>query len=96
MKLTKKIFNFKSHDHGQAQIHLSKTLDALPTGSSAQIINHTGGRHISARLASIGLTIGSEVQIIQNYRHGPIIISVRGVRLALGRGEANKIGVKAK
>lgn len=99
MKLSKFFFHNKLHLHGHlnspAHTHLSNTLDNLPTGSSAIIISLSGGKHISSRLASIGLTIGSEIQVLQNYHHGPIIITVRGVRLALGRGEANKIKVKA-
>jgi len=72
------------------------TLDNLPTGSSALISALSGGKHISSRLASIGLTVGTEIHILQNYNHGPIILSVRGVRLALGRGEASRIEVKEK
>jgi ferrous iron transport protein A len=94
MKLTKNIFHFRSH-HQHQLTGQRDTLDELPTGSSAVIMNLSGGKHISSRLASIGMTIGSEVQILQNYHHGPIILSVRGVRLALGRGEAKKIEVES-
>ena len=98
MKLSKFFFHNKLHLHGHLQSNAhaqpSNTLDNLPPGCSGIIVNLSGGKHISSRLASIGLTIGSEVQVLQNYHHGPIIITVRGVRLALGRGEANKIEVK--
>ncbi len=96
MKLSKFFFQNKIrlHGHIQAQSGFSNTLDTLPTGSRAIITNLSGRKHISSRLASIGLTIGSEIQVLQNYHRGPIIIAVRGVRLALGRGEANKIEVK--
>lgn len=99
MKLPKLFFHNKLRLHGHLHSHAhersSNTLENLPTGSRAVIISLSGGKHISSRLASIGLTIGSEVQVLQNYHRGPIIITVRGIRLALGRGEASKIGVKA-
>lgn len=72
------------------------TLDNLPAGSSAFISALSGGKHISSRLASIGLTVGTEIHVLQNYHRGPIILSVRGVRLALGRGEASRIEVTEK
>ncbi|MBU1749340.1 MAG: ferrous iron transport protein A [Chloroflexi bacterium] len=31
--------------------------------------------------------------MVQNYGHGPIIVTVRDTRIALGRGEAGKIWV---
>ena len=71
-------------------------LSELPTGRHAVIQTISGGKHISSRLAAIGLTAGVEIQILQNYGRGPLILSVRGVRLALGRGEAQKIQVDQK
>lgn len=31
--------------------------------------------------------------MVQNFGHGPIIVMVRGTRIALGRGEAEKVMV---
>lgn len=52
-----------------------------------------GERQVNSRLASLGLTPGVHVEMIRNYGHGPLIITVRGTRVALGRGEASKIEV---
>jgi len=30
---------------------------------------------------------------MQNYGHGAVIVSLRGTRVALGKGEARKVGV---
>jgi ferrous iron transport protein A len=54
-----------------------------------------GGHHFVSRLASLGFTPGTRLRVIQNYGHGPIIVSLRGTRVALGRGEAGKILVEA-
>ena len=53
-----------------------------------------GGRAISNRLVSLGFTPGVEVDMVQNYGHGPLIVALRGTRVALGRGEAGKILVR--
>jgi len=53
-----------------------------------------GGRDFISRMAALGFTIGVEVQVIQNHRRGPLIALVRGVRVALGRGEALKVLVE--
>jgi ferrous iron transport protein A len=57
-----------------------------------RIINYAGGRMLRSRLASLGLTLGREVSIIQNNR-GLIIVGVNGGRVALGRGVTQKIMV---
>ncbi|HIE22813.1 MAG TPA: ferrous iron transport protein A [Candidatus Korarchaeota archaeon] len=62
-------------------------------GKKARIVDIFGGRGIVRRLMEIGLSPGSEVMVIRNSL-GPMIIEVRGVRLALGRGLASKILVE--
>jgi ferrous iron transport protein A len=68
-------------------------LAELEANASATIKSFEVGRSISTRLASLGLTPGAEVDMTQNYGHGPLIVTVRGTRVALGRGEASKIFV---
>lgn len=50
-----------------------------------------GGRGLTSRLATLGFTPGARVTMVQNFGRGPIIVMVRGTRIALGRGEAQKI-----
>jgi ferrous iron transport protein A len=45
-------------------------------------------------LASLGFTPGTLVNMSQNYGRGPLIVTVRGTRVALGRGEAERIVVR--
>lgn len=53
-----------------------------------------GGHHFLSRLASLGFTPGARLKVVQNFGHGPIIVNLRDTRVALGRGEADKILVK--
>ncbi|MCK4452027.1 MAG: ferrous iron transport protein A [Anaerolineales bacterium] len=50
-----------------------------------------GGRGFVSRLATLGFTLGVEVNMVQNFGHGPLIVMVRDTRVALGRGEAMKV-----
>ena len=65
-------------------------LSAVPPGQRVRITSYAGGRMLRSRLASLGLTLGREVNIIQNNR-GLIIVGVNGGRVALGRGLSQKI-----
>ena len=66
-------------------------LDSLAPGEAGFIRRLGGGRGFVSRLATLGFTVGAEVQMVQNYRHGPLIVMVHNCRVALGRGEAAKV-----
>jgi ferrous iron transport protein A len=72
----------------------TNNLGAVPNGESVQIRAVQGGFSLLSRLASLGFTIGAHLRVIQNCGHGPILVSVRDTRVALGRGEAMKILVE--
>jgi Fe2+ transport system protein FeoA len=42
----------------------------------------------------MGFTPGAEVEMTHNYGRGPLIVSVRGANVALGRGEARHISIE--
>ena len=51
------------------------------------------GWGLQRRLGDMGLTPGVEVRVISSQRPGPVVLDVRGSRLALGHGVAHKIMV---
>ena len=67
------------------------SLSTVRSGDSVKIKRMTGGHHFLSRLASLGFTPGARLRVVQNYGRGPIIVNVRETRVALGRGEAEKI-----
>jgi Fe2+ transport system protein FeoA len=69
---------------------LEHLLAEFPAGRRVRITGHRGGRMLRARLLSMGLNLGREVDVIQNNR-GLIIVGVNGGRVALGRGISQKI-----
>ncbi|HWQ84465.1 MAG TPA: FeoA family protein [Anaerolineales bacterium] len=66
----------------------------LVSGQSGIVRQLKGGHQFTNQVASMGFTPGAEVTIIQNYNHGPLIVALRDTRLALGRGEAERILVE--
>lgn len=74
----------------------TSSLVFLQTGEKATLLELGCGRNLSGRLTSLGFTPGVEVTMTQNYHHGPLIVTVRGMRVALGRGEATKMLVQRR
>jgi len=72
---------------------MPQPLTSLPKGSKARVVDILAGKGLSYRLMQMGLTPGTEVEVVEN-SSGPVIISVRGVTIALGRGMASKILVE--
>jgi ferrous iron transport protein A len=66
-------------------------LSNLAPGEIGTVASLLGGRGFVGRLAALGLTPGGEVRMAQNFGRGPIIVRVRNTRIALGRGDAQKV-----
>jgi ferrous iron transport protein A len=72
---------------------LAMCLNDLGVGETAVVCALDGGARFRSRMASFGFTPGVSVKMMQNYGRGAIIVSLRGTRVALGQGEACKVGV---
>ncbi len=70
-----------------------RKLSQVQTGEVVTVNSLHEGNELNRRLASLGFTPGVDVEIMQNFGHGPMIVSVRGTKVAIGRGEAEKICV---
>ncbi len=68
-------------------------LAAVKPGKRVFIIGLTAGDGLRGRLAALGLVPGAQVEVITNSARGPFIISVKGSRIVLGHGMAQKIMV---
>jgi len=71
-------------------------LSKLDAGEVGVVRELRGGRGVVSRLAVLGFTPDAEVMMVQNFGRGPLIVTVRDTRIALGRGEAGKIRVVKK
>jgi len=70
-----------------------KTLADAQPGETVYIRELLGGHGFAMRLTEMGLNRGTRVKVVQNA--GQIVLDVRGSRIGLGRGMAEKIIVSA-
>ncbi len=68
-------------------------LSNVSAGQSVKLVCVDAGHRLTHRLAELGLTPGVEFTVLQ-VNGGPLVISVRNSRIAIGRGMAEKINVK--
>ena len=78
--------------HHATEISLSE----IPSGESVTLrrFNPQKGYGFTNRLVSLGFTPGVTIEMLQNYWYGPLVVSVRGTRVALGRQEAKSVFVE--
>ena len=74
-------------------------LGLLNEGDKAEITYTKGGRGVTLRVNELGFYPGSHIRMIRNIKAGPVIVELKGCRIAIGRGIAmkifcNKIGQK--
>lgn len=72
---------------------LAVPLVDLAPGETGIVHELAAGKTFVARCLALGFTPGTSVTMVQNPRSGPLIVLVRETRVALGRGEAQKIQV---
>ncbi|MEW5982926.1 MAG: FeoA family protein [Acidobacteriota bacterium] len=67
------------------------TLADLPSGACGVVARIDGGTAFRSRLVALGFAAGTELVVVQNVGRGPLIVSLLGSQVALGRGEAGKV-----
>jgi len=70
-----------------------QSLSTVPSGNKVRLVTIEAGRGLCNRLASMGLVSDVEITVVSNSHPGPFVINVKGSKVMLGRGMANKIMV---
>ncbi len=65
----------------------------LSEGEEGNVVEVRGGRGLAQRLTEMGLTPSTRVFVIKSCPPGPMLVSFRDSRIALGRGITMKIFV---
>jgi len=72
-----------------------KSITTLKPGQKGKVVFIRGGRNVVQRLCDLGLTNGTSVSLIRNAPlKGPVEICVRGCKIVIGRGIAEKIYIQ--
>jgi ferrous iron transport protein A len=66
----------------------------MEAGETVTVIDIRAGWGLQRRLSDLGILPETEIKIISSGRPGQVVLEVRGSRLALGYGVANKIIVR--
>ncbi|MHC4323316.1 MAG: FeoA family protein [Planctomycetota bacterium] len=70
-------------------------LSTIKSGRTVKLTGVEAGRGLNSRLAAMGLLPNVEITVVSNGHPGPFVISVKGSRMMLGRGMADKIMVSS-
>ena len=77
---------------------ISCPLSRLKTGETATILGMSGGRGFQHRVISMGLAIGSDIEVLRNHAGngtgGAVVVRCGDTRLMLGHGMSEKIIVR--
>ncbi len=68
----------------------SHPLSDTPVGQTVRLVAISGGKALTRRLLSLGLTVGSELKVLHHRGRG-VVVAKQGNRVALGKGIAEKI-----
>lgn len=68
-------------------------LTNVEQGKRVYIIGLNAGQRMQGRLAAMGLVPGEQIEVIASSVWGPIIVAVKGSRVILGHGMAQKVMV---
>jgi Fe2+ transport system protein FeoA len=70
-------------------------LSMIKSGRKVKLTGVQAGRGLTVRLAAMGLLPNVEITVVNNGHPGPFVVSVKGSKMMLGRGMADKIMVSS-
>lgn len=71
-----------------------KKLSELEKGAYGVVTAISGDTHFQSRITSIGLTVGSKIEVIQNPKKQPPLLYCRDTMVAINKKESDKIMVE--
>ena len=70
-----------------------KPLSEVKCGKTVKVVSINAGRMLRSRLEGMGIIPGSVLKVLKN-DWGPVLVEVMGRKIAIGRGQAEKIAVE--
>jgi len=69
-------------------------LTGVPAGHIVTVLQINGGRKLKQRLTDMGCLPGEKIRILSDKQDGPILVSIKNTRIAIGRRMADSILVR--
>lgn len=71
------------------------TLDLVELQRVAKVAEIAGGMSVRSHLNTLGIHVGDVIKVVERAPfRGPILVEVKGSRVAIGRGVAQKVKVE--
>ena len=87
------LFDDKNYQEVDAAMRPGMPLTMAGAGEKVRIVMFASGRGMRQRLASMGLDVGLEIELIRRGAPGPFLIATGDTCLAIGAEMAHKIMV---
>lgn len=72
-------------------------LSKLKTGKTGKIKRLADGREFKTKMISLGVRVGKTIKVQSSHRFGgPVTVEIDNMRIAIGRGMAEKIIVETQ
>ncbi|NOZ80761.1 MAG: ferrous iron transport protein A [DPANN group archaeon] len=71
-------------------------LSMCSAGDEVEVGDVLCGQNVKKRLHDLGIYDRTRIEVIRNDVSGPLLVRVKDTKLALGRGQADKILVKER
>ena len=90
----------RKEEAAKVQVEVEETIEnflpltMVKSGELVEVVGIKGGFGLRRRLASMGLAPGIAVRVVNNQMPGPFAIDLKGSRLVLGHGMAQKVLVR--
>ena len=68
----------------------SQPLSEISVGATVRLVSIDGNRQLVRRLLALGITLGTEVEILHHRGHG-VVVGRNGNRVALGKVIVDKL-----
>ncbi len=76
--------------------HTHMPLSEVHAGRAVVLRRILGGCGVAAHLLAMGFVPGVTIEVYQNAMGGPVMVGVKGGRMMLGRGMAEKMAVEER
>lgn len=74
----------------------AKPLSMVQSGQIVRLTTIDAGEDLRSRLAAMGMVPNVEILVVKNASPGPFVVNVKGAKIAIGRGMAQKVMVEHK
>ncbi len=71
-------------------------LSEAPIDTPVTVSAISAGRQAQYRLASLGILPGETIRVVRRDNGGPLLLEVKGTRVAIGRGLSTKVSVRER